>query len=168
MKTPEDFGITKYTWRDGVLDCHQNVDLRLKSLKKLPFIFGVVDGNFNCSYNRLTYLEGCPKTIKGSFYCNRNELTSLIGCTEVINGNFNCSNNLLKRIEDITSVVDSVYGDININDNKFILSLEDLLLLTKKYSCFYENVNIVENPNKETTIENLRKKILIFNKIIQS
>lgn len=32
-----------------------------------------INGNFNCSYNKLTSLEGCPSTINGYFDCSDNK-----------------------------------------------------------------------------------------------
>ena len=33
-----------------------------------------VDGNFDCSRNKLTSLEGAPETVGGQFYCHDNPL----------------------------------------------------------------------------------------------
>ena len=55
-----------------------------------------VDGNFDCYGNQLTSLEGCPEKIGGSFCCYGNKLTSLKGCPKEVDGNFNCSNNSRK------------------------------------------------------------------------
>ena len=53
-----------------------NGDLKLTGLDltKLPDILKdiTVGGNFNCSYNELTSLEGAPKTVGRDFYCGNN------------------------------------------------------------------------------------------------
>ena len=37
----------------------------------------IYKGNFDCSYNNLTSLEGVPNKVKGNFDCSNNKLTSL-------------------------------------------------------------------------------------------
>jgi hypothetical protein len=123
MKTPEYFNITKYDKEKfeetGVLDCFQNVIIHSLELTKLPFRFGVVHGDFNCSNNFLDSLIGSPTEVKGLFDCSRNQLTSLshapikslsFDCSynkiETLAGiqfktinHFNCGHNLLKSLE---------------------------------------------------------------------
>ena len=70
--TPEDLEITKYKFNeDGTLDVFESVllDVLLKVnvLRELPFKFGIVDGNFNCSYNILKSLEGAPEKVNDNF-----------------------------------------------------------------------------------------------------
>ena len=60
-----------YSINNGLIDVEGDVIL-IKQVDKLPFKFGKVSGNFNCSYNQLTNLSGCPKEIKGDFHCNEN------------------------------------------------------------------------------------------------
>ena len=72
-----------------------------KSIKNL--LYGItinkVSGDFNCSYNHLTSLEGSPEKIGGSFNCFNNNLTSLEGSPKEIGGDFRCSNNNLTSLE---------------------------------------------------------------------
>jgi len=62
-------------------------------------------GDFNCSFNRLTSLEGAPSHVGGHFYCNDNELTSLEGAPSHVGGNFNCSYSELPSLEGAPSHV---------------------------------------------------------------
>jgi hypothetical protein len=91
------YGITNYTINsDGSIDVDGNVDLFGKSLTKLPLKFNHVSGNFNCGDNKLTSLEGCPKSVGVYFTCSYNKLTSLIGGPEKVGGNkYSCYNNQL-------------------------------------------------------------------------
>lgn len=57
------------------------------------------EGNFDCSWNELTSLEGCPEKVEGGFRCSRNKLTSLKGCPKEIKGDFDCSFNQLTSLE---------------------------------------------------------------------
>ena len=57
------------------------------------------EGNFYCSHNNLTSLEGAPEAVGGNFYCSYNNLTSLEGAPENIGGNFYCSGNKLTSLD---------------------------------------------------------------------
>jgi len=97
---PEDFGIGKYKFNsDGTLDVFQDVKLYYKNLIKLPFEFGKIDGNFDCSSNNLTSLKGAPKIVNGNFDCHWNKLKYLKSALEIVNGEYNCSHNNLTSLE---------------------------------------------------------------------
>lgn len=50
-----------------------NVWLNDLGLEKLPIKFGKVGGDFDCSNNNLTSLEGAPYRVGCEFYCNDNK-----------------------------------------------------------------------------------------------
>jgi len=105
----KEYGIENYTINsDGTIDVvdfnsqHGSVELDGVSrevLTKLPLKFNQVSGNFYCSYNQLTSLEGAPLSVGGDFYCRDNKLTSLEGAPKHIGGVFNCNNNQLTSLE---------------------------------------------------------------------
>jgi len=93
-KICERYGIANYTINsDGSIDVDGDVDLYWKDLTKLPLKFNNVSGNFICSRNNLTTLEGSPKSVSGHFYCYVNNLTTLEGSPQTVGGNFRCSDN---------------------------------------------------------------------------
>jgi len=50
-----ELGIKNYTIRDnGTVDVTGDVNIKDRGLTKLPVQFGVVTGEFDCSYNKLT------------------------------------------------------------------------------------------------------------------
>jgi hypothetical protein len=64
-------------------------DARLKTLtSQLPVRFGHVSGNFYCSYNSLTSLDGAPRSVGGNFMCHNNSLTTLDGAPASVGGKF--------------------------------------------------------------------------------
>ena len=87
---------------DGSIDVNDNVyiqnseftEISLK-LTELPLKFNKVRGDFDCSNNKLTSLEGSPKWVGKGFYCHHNELTSLEHSPEYVFTRFNCSSNML-------------------------------------------------------------------------
>jgi len=95
----KNYGIKNYTINsDGTVDVDGNVDLTFKYLTKLPLKFGKVSGNFNCSGNNLTTLEGCPQSV-GIYFCyDHNKLISLEGCPKSIGGDLFLTNNNLKDL----------------------------------------------------------------------
>ena len=93
-----------------------NVDLRGLCLFKLPdFLSDVeVTGDFMCSDNKLTSLEGCPKSVGRYFWCHNNQLPSLKGCPKSVGGDFHCSNNQLTSLKGCPkSVGGNFYCDNN-------------------------------------------------------
>jgi len=94
-----EFGINKYTINsDGTIDVDDSVYLFRKGFTKLPLKFGKVSGNFNCSQNQLTSLEGCPRSVGGYFDCSQNKLTTLEFCPQSVGRHFDCSTNNLKDL----------------------------------------------------------------------
>ncbi len=87
---------------DGSYDVRGDVGcnyLRLKSLTELGVKFNKVGGDFYCSGNQLTTLEGAPKSVGRDFYCYSNQLKTLEGSPKSVSGRFNCSGNELKTLE---------------------------------------------------------------------
>ena len=90
------YGITNYIINsDGSIDVNGDVDLSGFGLTQLPLRFNRVTGYFNCNYNKLTTLEGCPKWIGGWFSCHDNQLTSLEFSPDYIGSSFDCQCNNL-------------------------------------------------------------------------
>jgi len=61
--------------------------------------FGKISGNFWCSRNKLTTLEGGPQEVGGHFDCDSNQLTILEGAPQKVGGSFDCSDNELISLE---------------------------------------------------------------------
>lgn len=141
----KDFMERKYKINeDGSVDVDDDVDVFESDVidGKLPFKFGKVSGNFdcsachltslegcpqevggffNCSHNQLTSLEGCPREVGGSFSCNKNQLTSLEGCPQKIVGDFDCRNNQLTSLKGCPKEVSGCFNC----DNNQLTSLKD-------------------------------------------
>ena len=93
----------KYVGRN--VNVKGDVDLSNLHLKELPITFGKVGGGFDCSYNKLVSLKGCPSKVDGDFDCSRNNLVSLKGCPKEVRGFFECSWNELESLEGCPSKV---------------------------------------------------------------
>jgi hypothetical protein len=90
------YGIINYTVNDdGSIDVNGRVDLSFYELTELPLRFNKVTGSFNCDYNRLTSLKGCPRWIGGNFSCAGNKLPSLEFSPDYVGGFFWCDYNNL-------------------------------------------------------------------------
>jgi hypothetical protein len=90
------YEIRNYQVRDdGSIDVDCDVDLFniLGDLKQPPLTFNNINGYFDCRYNNLTTLEGCPKKVlSGGFSCSDNKLTSLEHSPKIVNS-FYCNYN---------------------------------------------------------------------------
>ena len=87
-----------YNEETGLHDCNGDVKVEQDLVSpngKLVVKFGVVKGDFDCSYINLTSLEGTPQEVGGDFDCGENQLTSLEGAPQEVGGSFGCSNNQL-------------------------------------------------------------------------
>ena len=113
------YGITNYTVNpDGTVDVNGNVNLSYKKLIRLPLKFGKLSGNFYCSNNQLTTLEGGPTEVGGHFYCYNNQLTKLDGCPTSVGGYFHCHYNPLPQeiIDNPKSFIKKINRDKLINE----------------------------------------------------
>lgn len=71
-----------------------DLDLSGMGLTKLPNLSKViVEGNFNCSDNNLTQLDGMPKEIGGNFDFSKNKISKLDRYLSKISGNITYSGN---------------------------------------------------------------------------
>ena len=87
-----------YELKDGLYNVSGDVTL-VDIIEKLPCSFGSVSGDFKCSNNMLTSLEGAPKQVGGDFNCSSNNLTSLEGSTESVAHDFFCHKNNLTSLK---------------------------------------------------------------------
>lgn len=93
-----------------VVDVDGSVNLTCKNLKSIDIKFKTISGNFNCSNNYITSLEGCPTTVGGHFSCDDNQLTNLEGVPTSVAGYFSCMSNQLTTLKGgPTSVGDNFY-----------------------------------------------------------
>ena len=94
---------TKGSWtlnpKTGLVNVKGNFICPHQGLKGFKGVkFGRVGGDFCCSYNQLTSLEGAPLKVGGTFYCDHNQLTSLVGAPLKVGGDFNCDHNQLTTL----------------------------------------------------------------------
>jgi hypothetical protein len=140
------FKISKTPNQDGkfVVDSNTNVILKNYNIEQLTndlFVFGKIDGNFECVGDRFTSLEGAPETVTKNFICTCPALTSLKGCPYVwghfvckgtgitslegvqkrISGNFDCSEN--NNLIDLKGSPKSILGDFKCDYCKNLVAL---------------------------------------------
>jgi len=98
---------------DGSISVFEDVDLSRQKLKKLPFRFQKVSGDFLCSHNQLTSLAGAPREVGRDFYCNHNQLTSLAGAPREVGGSFFCGYNQLTSLAGAPQEVGGDFSCVN-------------------------------------------------------
>jgi len=75
--------IYSYYINNGIVSSKDSVNIQNKGLEYIPVQFGKIYGTFNCSFNNLKTLAGCPCWIRDDFRANNNlELSNLIGGPE--------------------------------------------------------------------------------------
>ena len=125
----------KIDYKGGDFDCSNN------ELTSLEGALSHVSGNFDCSLNHLTSLKGAPSHVGGGFYCRGNGLTSLEGAPSHVGGGFYCSSNELTSLKGAPS---HVGGGFYCYNNK-LTSLKDVHKhITEIKGIFYA----IRNPIK--------------------
>jgi len=95
------YTIENWSLVDGLVNVDGDVILYDRALKDLPLKFGTVTGSFDCSWNRLTSLVGCPIRVGEDFSCTMNKLTSLVGCPLSVGEDFSCGYNNIREFTGI-------------------------------------------------------------------
>ena len=119
----------------GLIDVNGDIFISGGRVKKIPFLFKRVSGDFimrDCGlenlmgapeevggsfivcYNNILTLRNGPKYVGGIYDCSENCLISLNGAPETIKGDFNCSGNFLP---DLTGAPKTVGDYFDCSDN---------------------------------------------------
>jgi hypothetical protein len=124
--------IKEYTINDDLtVDVARSVFLFYDNLTEIPIQFGVINGGFFCTNNKLKSLKGSPYIVNGSFHCQNNELINLDYCPKIITENFICSDNPIKNIKNFNSKIDGDFIHTYMPDKKWQI---------KELKDFYEKV----------------------------
>ena len=129
-------------------DCEGNV-IVLKDIVaggKLKIRFGKVGGNFDCSYNELTSLDGVPKVVGGGFNCSHNKLATIEGAPQKVGGNFNCSFNNLTSLEGAPNEVDGYFSCCG---NKLTTLDGAPQYISGRFYCDNNNLTTLDDAPKE-------------------
>ena len=114
-----------------VVYCPGNVIVRpnrraLKSLTNKLFVWGIVNGRFDCSNcHSLTSLEGAPEEVGRDFYCDGcTSLTSLKGAPKKVGRDFYCS--YCSLLISLKGAPKKVGGNFICHDCKILFTEEDV------------------------------------------
>lgn len=123
----EKFGIKNYIIDDDLnVNVKGDVDISGRGLIKIPIKFNIIDGDFNCSNNKLTNLVNSPMTVNGIFDCSNNNIYTLIGGPRFIDMAYDCSNNLLEDLDGYPDICVNVF-DCSNNYIKTLIHLPKIL-----------------------------------------
>jgi hypothetical protein len=113
-----------------------------KELESIPLNFNIINGYFDCGYNYLTSLKGCPIRVGDGFYCYSNNLTSLEYSPQYVeSGNFSCGSN---KIESLQYCTELIRGNFYCYNNK-LTSLEYHPTVYGEFDCCDNQINTFEN-----------------------
>lgn len=122
-----------------------NLDFSKMGLEKLPDLSTIrVEGDFYCTGNKLSSLNGSPQYIGGNFYCRGNVLTSFNGAPEKINGDFDCSDNCLESLEGLPQIG----GSLNCSDNSLTSLKGAPEIIHGNFNCVGNELNTLEGAPK--------------------
>lgn len=101
----QQYGIKKWTTNpDGSIDVDNDVSFHDLGLDKLPIRFRNVSGTFDCGYNNLKSLQGCPQFVGDSFICYHNQLTTLQDGPQKVLMDYACQNNQIWTFAGVGSI----------------------------------------------------------------
>jgi len=127
---------------DGFVSCDSYIELSTRvKITKLPVKFLHVGGYFDCDFNTLKSLEGCPETVGSYFSCSNNDITSLKGCPRSIVDDFYCEKNKLTSLE---GGPDHVGSNFICNDNYITSLIDGPKTVNGNYMCFDNDLTTLE------------------------
>lgn len=136
-----------------------NLSVRHNKLGNLSF-FPKVKNGIDISGNKLKSLEKLPNKVYDFLNIAKNQLVNLENCPDEIDGNFFFFDN---KIESMNYYPKKITGKI-MPCTKF-LNILDLIKLAESDDFSWKYIMIVDNPDKETTILNLKNKQKLLNLI---
>ena len=109
-KTQQPFKATgKVTTRsDGTIDVDGDVEYH-STATSLAARFGNVSSHFDCSFTKITSLEGAPQLVDKDFHCYNTLITSLKGAPQSVGGDFHCYNTKIASLEGAPHTVGDVF-----------------------------------------------------------
>lgn len=140
------YRIKKYTiHEDFTVDVNGNVNLNDCNIKNIPVQFGVVNGTFECGYNKLTSLKGCPHTVNGEFHCSKNELINLIYGPKIVGKKYICVASGLTSLE---GCPEKIYDSCDIHGNELITLKYGPVLVEGMFNCSYNKLQDLTHISK--------------------
>lgn len=134
-------------------------------IDEIPFQFGNVSGNFNCSYNKLVSFKGCPEYIGGKFDASYNQIDTFEFFPKFVGSEISLHYNNLNSLKffphDFLSETNSA---IYFSYNKIF----DLRYMPYKFFSrifFYKNpidkiIELISPHSLQSTYENNKRKLL--------
>jgi hypothetical protein len=155
----EALGIKDYTvnTNDLTVYVHGNLNIQGKGLRKIPVQLQFVVGDFNCSNNQLTTLEGAPRTVGGDFNCSNNQLTTLEDAPKKVGRHFRCGDNQLTTLE---GAPQEVFGNFVCINNR-LTSLKGAPLRVGGNFWFSGNVSLSQSQ-KDWAEKNIKARDFIW------
>ncbi len=132
-----------------LMSCKRDVGLGGNHMTSIPIGFDEVQGIFNCSNNKLTNLEKCPRFVKGNMFADRNRISSLEHLPETIGGTFYLNNNGLVSLKGIHNLKNCTH--IDLTGNPIVEGGIGLILINDLKVVDYNNSGSVHDGKIEYT-----------------
>ena len=95
--------ITDYEITNEGVNVFGNVNIP-EHYTEIPFQFNIVSGNFDCSYTRITSLQGAPREVGENFVCAFTYIDSLRGAPREVGVNIICGFTNIRGKPDTTGI----------------------------------------------------------------
>jgi hypothetical protein len=105
----EAFDVAGAYWTEDGWVVPGDLDLSSLGFGTLP-LMSFVGGDFNCSNNQLSFLDGAPREVGGDFNCSYNGIALLDDGPDKVGGDYYCHDNLSEFYEDDVRAVCEVGG----------------------------------------------------------
>jgi hypothetical protein len=137
-----------YISKELVVSVNNSVDISGVQIKKLPFQFGKVKGNFLCRGCGLDVMWGFPHTVTNNFDCSYNNIKHLDGFPSNIKGYVNISHNSIKSLDTNIRRINYYYKDFDCSYNKLTNLFGGPFAVAGNYICTHNELKTLSmHPN---------------------
>jgi hypothetical protein len=137
---------------NGLVNVNDDVDICENRMTKIPLKFNIINGSFNCGFNKLTSLKGGPVKVKNGFSCSLNKLTTLYGAPKEVGGDFFCDDNELLILDGFPEKVGRF---IDCSDNELISLERCTEKVNGTFACYRNKLISLKGGPKEVRLDYL-------------
>lgn len=153
---------------NGTIEAHSDVTIHDENIKKLPYKFSTVYGNFFAYTRNLTTLENMPETVTLGFTCEGTKITSLKGAPKFVGSQFSVYGN---HITSLDYFPDTVGTHLYLQDNPLVFDqkcIDKVKEILSSYKLSY--VDLIEDlfDREQLAKYNVSKRLLTIQNIINS
>ncbi len=86
-----------------IINSHKSINISNHQLNTIPFKFGIIEGNFNCLFNKLTQFKNSPDYVHWNYLAIGNQCNETKGLPLNVGNHIDISFNPIISIKDLVS-----------------------------------------------------------------